>query len=317
MRAEAATWFTRLRGPVTTAQRREFEDWRAASPKHARAFDELETAWSATAAPGQRVAEEQAGRLDFFLAAMDAEKLARRRKTTRRAMGAGAALLLLLGAGTWLERPSLLQDLATDHVTTRGERRQIALPDGSTALLDADSALASAYTAGEHRVRLLRGVAYFEVRPSVVPFLVEAAGGEIRVLGTKFDVRVLGDEAVVTLAEGRVAVTASGARAVLEPGQRLRFGQSGLQPAEPANLDQDLSWRDGRFAFYRMPLAEVLEEVGRYRPGRILILDHALGARQVSGSFPLADTDAALASLQASIGFQMRRLGERLVIISP
>ncbi|MBS7810078.1 FecR family protein [Roseococcus pinisoli] len=315
--AEAAAWFSRLRSQPTAAQRQDFASWQAASPAHARAYDEMEAAWSATAAPGHRVAEEEAGRLEFYLAAMDAAKAARRRKTTRRAAGAGAALLLLLGAGTWLERPGLLQDLGTDHVTARGERRQVALPDGSTALLDADSALASAYTAGERRVRLLRGVAYFEVLPSAIPFVVEAAGGEIRVLGTKFDVRVLDAEAIVTLAEGRVAVTASGGHAVLEPGQRLRFGRDGLQPAETASLDQALSWQSGRFAFYRMPLAEVLEEVGRYRPGRILILDRGLGAREVSGSFSLADTDAALASLQASLGFRLRVLAGRLVVITP
>ncbi|WP_264704746.1 MULTISPECIES: hypothetical protein [Erwiniaceae] len=37
----------------------------------------------------------------------------------------------------------------------------------------------------------------------------------------------------------------------------------------------------------------------------------------VTGSFSLADSDAALASLQASVGFQMRKVTERLVILSP
>lgn len=317
IRAEAAAWFSRLRGRPSAAQRAAFARWQAESAEHARAWREVEASWSAAEGAGRRVAKEEADLLAAYLHAMDEAKAQRRKRMTRRAAGAGVAVLALAAAGTWLERPGLLEDLAADHATARGEQRRIALPDGSSVLLDADTALSLAFTAEERRVQLRRGLAWFEVRPAALPFVAEAAGGEVRVLGTKFDLRIAGEEAVVTLAEGRVAVTAGASgRAVLEPGQRLRFGRQGVQAAEPVSLEQALAWREGRFAFYQMPLVEVLEEIGRYRPGRILVLDAALGGRRVSGSFPLADTDAALASLQAGLGFRMRNLGH-LVLIRP
>ncbi|WP_160000445.1 FecR domain-containing protein [Roseomonas sp. 18066] len=314
-RQAAMAWLARLQRGATAAERRDFAAWRDADPSHARAWQDAEVLWDLAEAPGQQVAQEEAAALGAYLRAMDDGK-ARRRRTTRVAGAALALLLMLGGGGLWLERPALYQDLLADAATARGERRQVALPDGSTVLLEADSALDWRFDGTARRLRLLRGAGFFAVRPDAVPFIVEAAGGEVRVRGTRFETRLVGEEAMVTLAEGSVAVTPGGeaTATVLTPGQRLRFGGR-RGAAESVSLDQALAWRDGRFAFHRMPLAEVLEELGRYRPGRILLLDAALGRQPVSGSFSLDDPDAALAALQSGLGFRLRQVAGRLVLV--
>lgn len=101
-----------------------------------------------------------------------------------------------------------MQDLRADY--SSGEQvRQVTLADRSQLTLDAGSALAVDFDHGERRVRLLRGAAFFEVTHTGQPFLVEASGGEVRVLGTQFEVREQGAGAQVTVRSGRVAVTAA------------------------------------------------------------------------------------------------------------
>ncbi len=320
IREEARTLFVSLLDTPSARRRAAVETWRAADPAHDQAYRAVEAAWTEAETPALRLAAEEADELAGYLAVMDK---ARREKKAFRGLSALSILLVLLLAGaTWLERPNLLQDLAADHVTERGERRSLTLSDGSTVLLDADSALlVEEDHPGERRVRLLRGAAFFEVAHSDEPFVVAAAGGEVRVLGTRFDVRLVDDGGVVTLERGSVAVSAGPAGGhvpptVIVPGQQVAFGPNGIRQVETVNLDDALAWHGGRYVFYRAPLARVIREVERYRPGRIVITTDTLAAVRVTGSFPLADTEAALASLQASVGFKMTTLAGRLTVIS-
>lgn len=317
IRQEARDWFVRLLQKSSASEKVRFETWRAADPSHDEAFRRVEAAWRASAKPGERAAAHDAAKLTIYLKAMDQTK--GRRKASRRLGAAGVVFALLLAGGIWLERPNLFSDLVADHVTQRGEHRMIVLADGSSVLLDADSAFSEDYSSDERRVRLLRGTAFFDVTPSSIPFVVAAAGGEVRVLGTRFEVRMLDRGSTAILEHGRVTVTAGeqGQSVVLKPGQQVRFNRGGLDTVEDVNVEDALAWRGGRFIFYRARLADVVREVERYRPGRIVIVGSGLPDERVTGSFSLADTDAALRSLQATVGFRMTSIAGRLTVIAP
>ncbi|MFK4771744.1 FecR domain-containing protein [Rhizobium sp. ZW T2_16] len=207
----------------TAARWAEFEKWVNADPAHLEAYQAIEATWYAMENPGKRLADKEADELSVCLDAMDRAK--RHRKTGRRLGTLGTVMAALVAGAIWLERPGLIQDLRADYVTARGERRTVMLADGSSVLLDADSALVDVSAAGERRVRLLRGGVFFEVVPSTIPFVVVAAGGRVEVLGTGFDVRLVADGGSVTLAHGRVSVRtdAHAGATTLEPGQQVNF----------------------------------------------------------------------------------------------
>lgn len=317
MRETARHWFVTLLGAPSPAHQAEFERWVNADPAHLEAYQAIEATWYAMENPGKHLADKEADELSVYLEAMDREKHGRR--TSRRLVTLSVVLAGLVTGALWLERPGLIEDFRADFVTERGERRNIILADGSSVLLDADSALADVSVAGERRVKVIRGGAFFEVVPSSIPFVVEAANGEVRVLGTGFDVRILPNGGSVTLAHGRVSIRtdAQSGRTVLEPGEQVQFGPEGIAAAQSVELEDALAWRSGRYTFYGARLGDVVEEIGRYRKGRIVIATSALADERVTGSFSLSDTDEALSSLQASIGFAMYRVTSRMVVISP
>ena len=76
-----------------------------------------------------------------------------------------------------------------------------------------------------------------------------------------------------------------------------------------------LAWRDGWLNYYKAPLADVVEDLRRYYPGRILLLNDEMGAKRVSGSFPSKDPVAALNALQAVLGFEQHRLLGRVIVL--
>ena len=319
LREEARRWLTRILQKDTPATRRNLQRWRDESPSHDLAFRNLEAAWQSSGQIADRLAHDEDDELRAYLEEMDRRK-ARQSKAQRRLTALGPGFVLLVSGAVWMERPNLLQDLLADHVAVRGERLLVRLADDTTVLLDADSALDDDFRPGERRVRLLRGAAFFDVKPSQVPFVVEAANGQVSVLGTRFDVRLEGDGAAITLAEGRVAVTSPASPskgAELSPGQQIHVTASGVGTVTSVDLDDAMAWHEGRFVFYRARLDDVVSQIERYRPGRIVIATQALASERVTGSFRLDDPVGALESLQATVGFRTVTLGNRLTVISP
>ncbi len=62
-------------------------------------------------------------------------------------------------------------------------------------------------------------------------------------------------------------------------------------------------------------MTQVIEDLRRYYPGRIVLLDDALGQRKVSGSFPLTEPLLALDSLGKVLGFTRQTVLGRLTIV--
>lgn len=313
---EAIAWFTRMNGKPSRAERRHFEDWRK-TPSNADAYERIAGVWSSAGNIGISLTQEDKSAVAVHLKKIEEIRQRRRNGTTG---GVVLSLLLMLGGSTWLwlEKPYVLQDLRADYVADRGVRRSINLQDGSKVLLDADSAMSVDITSDERRIKLLRGTAFFEVQPSSVPFIVDAANGHSRVLGTAFDVSVTEEGASVTLEHGSLEVSLSNgpAHVVLRPGENVAYGGHGLGTPSAVDVSEMMAWRDGRLVFNNMTLASVLSHIERNRQGRIMLIGGSLAERRISGSLALDDTDVALEAVQSIAGFSMQKLGD-LVIIHP
>ncbi|WP_430317664.1 FecR family protein [Pseudomonas nitroreducens] len=319
---QARQWLLRLNDAGGDVWLAAFQAWLAADPQHARAYAAVDALWQASALPAQRLAGEEGDALGAYLTAMDHPAPRRAQSNHRRwayPLASAACLLLMLWVGAWWSPGHWLTDLSADYVSAPGEVREITLGDGSRLTLDADSAVAVSLDGEQRRVDLLRGAASFAVKHLPKPFVVRAGEGEARVLGTEFEVRRQGEQTRVTVAEGRVSVRGSHAagmpEVVLGAGERVGIDGTRLGDAQPADAQAALAWRQGWLTFYRAPLGEVLERLGTYYPGRIVLLDSELAQRRVSGSFRSTDPQAALDSLQAVVGFHQQPLLGRFVLI--
>ena len=314
-RTEAAVWLARMRDAPDPATRRDFAAWLDADPRHAVAWSALNATWGLAGRGSEAVLREDAAALAPLMARVRA---GRRRRAVRRGATL-TALLLCLAAGGWLafQHPNVLQNLRADAISGRGERRSVTLPDGSTALLDADSAIATDF-AGARSVRLLRGAAHFDVRHDETPFTVAAGAGEIRVMGTAFDV-ALEDAAVsVTLEHGVVRVVAEGEDPVtLAPGEQVGYAPGRIGMPRAVDLAEAQAWQTGWYVFNDTPLSDVVARIERERSGRVVVLGARLAAQRVSGGFSLAEPDRALDALGNTMGFAVRRLGRVLTVIGP
>lgn len=291
----AADWAVRLGGgPLSEGERRDLDLWLGESARHAAAFDEARAAWAkmgALAREGVLPSAAAGGR--------------RRRGLWPRAAALAACVLIAVGAARfWLGDPRTL--MTADHRTAPGAQERVTLADGSEVALGPASAIALRFTEGERRIELLAGLAYFAAAPLSEgerrPFVVAAANGTARALGTEFMVERLGETVEVAVIAHEVAVALDApdrepAEVVVPPGGAVRYAGSALGEVRPVNLDHATAWRRGRLIFDREPLGAVVAELNRYRRGRIVIAGPALAARRVSGVFDTADPEGALATI--------------------
>lgn len=313
IREAAAEWAVRLHaGALAPAEALELQRWRAADPRHEAALAFACSTWAALGelgAQGDTQAASQARRAPSSTAPLARPR--RSRRLWRRA--AGAALVVVLAVVGGLQGPEWLLRMQSDYLTAKGEVRQVQLADGSTVELDSGSAIRLDFNDRERRIHLLEGTAFFEVAPMGEgenrPFVVDSAGGQTRALGTRFVVgRESAERAWVGVLQHRVAVSLQAAplrgksEQQLDEGQGARYSKTGgVQALNDLNLQRATGWRRGVLVFERQPLAQVVEQLNRYRKGRIVLGDSALGERQISGVFRLDMLDSVAATLSQEL----------------
>lgn len=310
----ALGWLSRINERPATADGAAFKRWLLADPAHRSAYLEAQALWQSTEAPARRLADEDDGALQQYLQRMDRPR--RRAPWYGAALAAAACLVLALGSLAGWQPQFWWQDLRADY-TSSAQVREVTLVDGSRLTLDAGTAVTVDFEHGQRRVRLLRGAAFFEVTHTGAPFVVDAGGGEVRVLGTQFEVRDQGHGAQVTVRSGRVAVLPGHGAAARElvANQQMAYAQGMAGELHGVDSDSALAWRQGWLNYYQVPLAQVVDDLQRYYPGRILLLDEPLAQRRVSGSFPLHEPLQALASLGKVVGFTPTTLLGRVTVL--
>lgn len=311
----ALAWLSLLHDQPSSGDQATFSHWLQADPAHAEAYAQAQVLWELSEGPARTLADEDALALQGYLNAMNPP----RRRSVRRGFGAlamAACLVLMVGVGAGWQPLRWVDDLGADYVSAPGEIRTVTLADQSRVTLDADSAIAVDFSGGERHVRLRRGAGFFSVTHTGEPFVVDAEQGQARVLGTQFEVRLQAHGAKVTVLSGRVGVSADGhaEQQVLTAGQQVAYGNGVAQTLQAVDSEAQLAWRQGWLNYYKATLAEVVDDLKRYYPGRIVLLNDELAGRRVSGSFPSKDPQAVLASLQGVMGFGQTRVGSLVIL---
>lgn len=357
---EAARWWVVLQQGATRSEREQFVDWLRESAMHvaemlriAQVHGALEQfqRWASLPIDGPvesaRVVTLPARAPASAGAKASSDSLPRhptRKRRTWWAAAAGIAVIAVLV--TWM-MPILRGQVIQ---TERGERREIALSDGSVVQIDPQSRLRIKFEPGRRLVFLDRGRALFRVASDAArPFEVHADGMRVRAIGTAFGVERKSSGIVVTVAEGKVAVLPQSATdwpdsdtaerdrgtgsapqgeekrsaraavpahsVVLSAGHQVTMARSGsVEPVREVNSHRELAWAQGTLIFSDHTLGEVLAQFNRYNRVQLRSADEELLNRRISAVFDASDLESFLAFVQTAAPVNVERVDEAIIL---
>lgn len=312
--SQAMLWIVRLNSGTSNAKGAEdYKNWRALSLEHEKAANEAQNLWDTMSA------------LEFEPKSGFIKLQGNRSGVSRRDVLLGMAGLGTFGAlsySPWAS--SLYTRMLADYSTAVASQRQVSLPDGSRAVLNARSAIDVKFGDLERRVILRQGQAYFEVAPEQrLPFEVFVDDISITALGTKFDItRGLPDVAAeISVVEHavRVSVISGPLKASVDvaEGHRVSVENTGMIGAiRQQDSTVTAAWRDGIYIAEERSLREVVAALSDWHQGVILIASPSLNSLRINTVLDLKDPIGSLDALQAGLPIRVRHASGYLTIIS-
>ncbi len=313
---EAAAWLTLfMSGEASDEDRARWAAWRGASRHNMLAWQHIESICGQL----ESVRSLAAYRAVTTYGRGKKVDAAARRKVIQALAWSG----LFAGGAWWAARRGAAPGDGLSYATATGEQRTIELDDGSRVTLDTDSAIAVDFDRRQRTLRLQKGAIYVitahgsAAQPDARAFTVVSDDGVVRALGTRFSVRADAKQTTVAVEQSAVAVTPRRDPALerlIHAGQQVGFSGRTIGVVEPVNI-QTFSWTDGRIVTDDMRLDMFIGELSRYRPGLIRCAPE-IASLQISGDFPVANTDQILDSLPQVLPVKITRLTRYWTVVS-
>ena len=308
----AYEWLVRMRSGIANAELDSaLMSWLESDVRHQQAYENAELLW------------QQLGQLQDYPAFKKSLEY-------RRALGsnsskrlmikiplsiAAAACLVLVS----LLMPSLNIHLNADHITAVGETKSLQLADGSMLYMNTQTAIAIDFSQAERKIRLLEGEAEFVVtKDTNRPFIVSVGDETIKALGTDFIVRCDHNKLTVTQLESRVEIRhpAHDQALVLNPGEQfLHEHGHAFENKNLVDVQKVSAWRRGKLVFESTPLATVVEEINRYRSGKIVLIGAKQAQLPVSGVFDVHHLHKFPDVLKQTLAVQSVQISDQLTVI--
>jgi transmembrane sensor len=312
---QAAYWYLRLQdADVSAAEIQEGLHWQRQCPENQAAFDRIAAFWRAW--PPAAEESTAAGQSGF-----------KRSWLTRRGWLAAAAALVFASIGAWLVLSWRLHHEASvssnEYTTAVGQLRTVTLQDGSEVVLGGATSIRTSFSSGMRAVSLTDGEALFRVKKDATrPFVVSAAEGVARAVGTAFDVHRGPEGTTVTVVDGLVEVRPpSGAadRTVqLHPGDQVSLALGGeLGRPRHVNADEVTSWRTGRKVFIDQSLLSVVADLNRYSAKPIALAATDAGGVRITGTVKIDGIEPWLQALGPLAGVNVTENEYGIVLAAP
>ncbi|MDH2383624.1 FecR domain-containing protein [Bradyrhizobium sp. CER78] len=312
---EAHAWIRRLTsGEARAADAAALQRWCGQSPAHAAAFSEASQFWKAFGPAGQSLLEDER-------ATSRRSRVGGRSPIMSRRVVVGGALAAA-ATGIMVVRPPLdlwpsLFELRADYRTGVGEQREVAVVDGVAVQMNTRTSIALGSGAASGTVELIAGEASFKVADrGAETFSVIAASGKTTSAGAQFDVRVDGASVCVTCLTNEARVEYRTQQVVLKSRQRVTYSDSGFDDVVAIDPSIAAAWQQGLIICNMMPLTDLIQELNRYRSGRIVLLNAEFGRNPVNGRFRIDRPDEALVQIERAFGIRARTLPGGLVLLS-
>ncbi|VVD85833.1 Fe2+-dicitrate sensor, membrane protein [Pandoraea iniqua] len=315
---QAMTWVRRMAaGEMTHADGDALREWARRDPRHAQALADARRQWQHLTQAAQQTASAPC--------TAPAKPAAPERKATRGfdprrrwwLAGTAGAFATVAGVAVIGGPLGLLPGttaLRADYRTGTGEQRTIALAGNVSVEMNTRTSMALS-TGTTPGIDLLGGEAAVDTTRAAAPFEIVAGAGRTIARHARVEVRNVAQKVCVTCIEGVADVVHTAGRVQLRARQQLVYDERALQSLVNVGDNDMPAWREGYLRFAEVPLGEVIDEINRYRPGKVVLVNDKVAARPVTGRFAIRSLDVALGQIERSLQLSAHTLPGGIVLL--
>ena len=306
MEQQAALWVARADRGLSAGEQAQLDEWLGQSTAHRVCYLQMGAMWERADKMGPRP-----------VADLLPWRTGAHRRSWAGHLAAAAVVICMLGAGGYyyLTRP-----VSDSYVTQVGEQRTVRMADGTLVQLNTDTSVSTSVSSSERSVTLERGEAYFEVvHDAHRPFTVLAGNRRVTDLGTKFSVRRDGENVLVVVREGRIALDWPGRQgvAVIQAHANTVVtadsDHARVAVRQSRAIDDSLSWRQNTLVFDHEPLADVAREFNRYNVKQVDVRGPAQSLL-IGGHFRADNLSVFASLLHEGFGLKVEDDKDRIVV---
>jgi ferric-dicitrate binding protein FerR (iron transport regulator) len=208
-----------------------------------------------------------------------------------------AAFLLIpiIGCGIlyWVSNSGQSYGQLTETIAPRGQKSQIVLADGTKVWLNSDTKIKYPGNFSKcQRDVYLEGEAFFEVAKNPrQPFFVHTSGVNVKVLGTKFNVKAYPDEGQVetSLFEGKINLLMDSSLSTKQVEQEITPGQSFMYSKTSHQLEamsfprEEIDgWKNNQLIFKDDTFSNLVKKVERWYDVKVVYDEKLFNDRRLT-----------------------------------
>ncbi len=287
------------------------KQWSARSPAHREAFERVSRTWQGLGTVGKAFPQR------------DEAPVARPPLHVDRRifLGLGGALAASAAAIGLIADPPLglwssWSELSADYSTRPGERLNITLANKVAIELNTRTSITLRRVNGQSNgIELLSGEAMIATPKMLAPVTIVAGHGRIMATDARFNVRCLNQVVSVSCLVGQVQVEQGRTVLPLQAGRQVTYSDQGIGSAAGVDLAAVTAWQNDLVVFRATPITEVIAEVNRYRPGKVILTNTALGNRRLNARFRIEDMDKVIGQIEQIFGAHATMLPYGIVLL--
>ncbi len=330
---QASLWIARLDRILTEEEERQLKNWLGENDKHRDVLFEMARVWDSM---------DSLSRLSDLFPESSQNQRTHQNKFY---FAAAASFMVVLLSGMfavanlspssspdWLLAFQFNQNIDGIYDTSVGEHSRVNLPDGSELVLNTNSRVQVKYSDDARLFFLERGEIHIDVaHDKSRPLSVIAGDKVVQAVGTAFNVQIYNDREVeLIVTDGKVLVAKHEKQEsfdeieqqalpqssmAVSKGEKVVLGSKREQVAkiEVADIEANLSWRQGNLIFRGETMEEALAEISRYTDVEFEIRDDAVKDIRIAGLFKAGDIKGLLVTLEQNFRIDHEKLDDNKV----
>ncbi|MDD2436894.1 MAG: FecR family protein [Massilibacteroides sp.] len=311
-----------LTGNISENDKRRFLEWRNISPENEKYFQEIAAIWDASEVSTLNKKFDWHKPYIHFCQCIRESSISKRPFVLRLTMLKYVAVVIpfvFLSYYSFLYFQSKIKPTLSVQITKieapKGSKTCLTLVDGTIVWLNAGSTIEyPSDFGGMNRKIILNGEAYFEVAHNKeCPFIVTTNKINVKVLGTKFNIRAYVEDPEVTVAllQGSVELDTQKDTLIMKPNERVNCNLlNGVISVTQEDTKSAIDWTQDKITFQSETFEQIVRTLERIYNVKINIHNEQIKNRKFTGDFVNNETiEQILNVMSTSKNFQYKIKG--------